>query len=55
MKITIDYDGYWWDYTVVYGNRELMGTDRTLEGAMEGALDASDKIKEQPRNTRRNP
>lgn len=54
MKISIDYDGYWWDYSVTTGNRELIGTDKTLEGALEAVLEASDKIKENPRNTRRN-
>jgi hypothetical protein len=53
--IKVDYDGYWWNWAVELDKRDLMGCDRTLQGALEAVLEASDKIKETPRNTRRNP
>lgn len=55
MKITIEHDGYWFDYNVEHDGRNLMGTNRTLEGALEAVLESADQIKETPRRTRRNP
>jgi len=55
LKITIEHDGYWFDYSVEYDGRNLMGTNRTLEGTLEAVLEFADKIKETPRRTRRNP
>lgn len=52
--IKVDYDGYWWNWVVELGKRNLMGCNRTLVGALEAVLEASDKIEEAPRNTRRN-
>ena len=53
--IKIEYDGDWWNWTVDYGKRDLMGCHRTLQGALEAILDASDRIKTVKRNPRRNP
>lgn len=55
MKITIEHDGYWWDYTVASESKELMGCNKTLEGVLEAVLESATNIKETPRNTRRNP
>jgi hypothetical protein len=55
MKITIEHDGQWWDYNVYHEKRHLCGTASDLRDALDAILDASDRIKETPRNTRRNP
>ena len=47
MKLTIELDDGWFDYNVEHDGCNLMGINRTLEGAMEAALDAYDKVKEQ--------
>ena len=53
--IKIEYDGYWWNWAVDYDRKDLMGCDRTLQGALEAILEAADKIKQTKRNPRRNP
>ena len=53
--IKVEYDGYWWNWVVELDKRDLMGCDRAPQGALEAVLEASDKIKHTPRNTRRNP
>jgi len=54
LKITIEYDGYWFDYDVEYDDCKLMGTNRTLEGALEAVLESAHQIREIPRRTQRN-
>ena len=55
LKVTIEYDGHWYDYTVQHDNRELMGCSRSMEGAMHAAYEAYETIQKPVKNPRRNP
>lgn len=55
MKVTIEYDGNWYDYTVEHEGRELMGCSRSMEGAMQAALEAHETIQKPTKNPKRNP
>lgn len=47
MKLTIELDDGWFDYTLDDDGAIACGTGLTLQESMEAALDAYDKVKEQ--------
>jgi flavin-dependent dehydrogenase len=47
MKLTIELDGGWFDYTLDDNGAIACGTGLTLQESMEAALEAYDSLKEQ--------
>ena len=53
--VTIEWDGHWWNWTVELGRKNMMGCDRTFEGAAEAMVEAHCTIKSNRKNPPRNP